>query len=174
MAFPPLRGHDACGYDLGEMTVVLVNIFWPTFALVGLVFAVWMTMFVQRMRHMKRVPPRPDQLSTASSSRQYFEPVEMASNNFSNMFELPVLYFALVPLLIVTANVNGFQVLLAWLFVLLRIGHSIIHIGPKNVPARFITYLMSTIVLVAMWVGFFVDMVWAAYNYSQAMAAMAS
>ena len=37
--------------------MVLVNIFWSTFALVGLVFAVWMTLFVQRMRHMKRVPP---------------------------------------------------------------------------------------------------------------------
>jgi len=155
------------------MIVIFVNIFWPTFALVGLVFVVWMTMFVQRTRHLKRVPPQSGQFATQTSMRQYFEPVEMASNNFTNLFEMPVLYFALVPLLIVTANVNGFQVLLAWLFVLLRIGHNIIHIGPKNVPARFITYLMSTIVLVAMWIGFFVDMVWAAYNYSQAMAAMA-
>jgi len=154
--------------------VVLVNIFWSTFALVGLVFAVWMTLFVQRMRHMKRVPPEPGQFASGDAARRYFEPVEMPANNLANLFELPVLYFALVPLLIVTANVNGFQVLLAWAFVLLRIGHSIIHIGPKNLPARFIVHLMSTIVLIAMWVGFFVDMVWQAYNYSQAMAAMAS
>ena len=153
--------------------MVLVNIFWPTFALVGLIFTVWLTLFVQRTAHMRRVPPKPDDLATSDAARRYFAPVEMPANNFTNLFELPVLYFALVPLLVITGNVNGLQVLLAWAFVLLRMGHSAIHIGPKNVPARFIVYLMSTIALVGMWVGFFIDMVWQAYSYSQAMAAMA-
>ncbi len=94
-------------------TVVLVNIFWPTFALVALVFAVWMTMFVQRTRHMKRVPPKADDFATGSATHRYFEPVEMAANNFANLFELPVLYFALVPLLLITGSIDGLQVLLA-------------------------------------------------------------
>jgi hypothetical protein len=152
--------------------VVLVNIFWPTFVLVGLVFAVWLTMFVQRTGHMKRNPPTAEDFATGAAARRYFEPVEMAANNFSNLFELPVLYFALVPLLILTGSTNGLQVLLAWGFVLLRIGHSVIHIGPKNVQARFIVYLLSTMLLVAMWLGFFIDMVWQAYAYSHAMAAI--
>ena len=150
--------------------MVLINIFWPTFALVALVFAVWMTLFVQRAAHMRRVPPAAGDMVTGDAARRYFQPVEMPANNLANLFELPVLYFALVPLLIITSNVNGFQVLLAWAFVLLRIGHSIVHIGPKNVPSRFILYLMSTIIVVAMWIGFFIDMVWQAYSYSQAMA----
>ncbi len=153
-------------------TVVLVNIFWPTFALVGLVFAVWMTLFVQRFALMKRNPPSATDFADGDAALRYFRPVEMPANNLANLFELPVLYFALVPLLLITGSTNGFQVLLAWAFVLLRMGHSVIHIGPKKVQARFIVYLLSTIVLFAMWIGFFVDMVWQAYAYSQAVATM--
>lgn len=154
--------------------MVIVNIFWPTFALVAVIFAVWMTMFVQRSAHMRRTPPGTEDFASGDAARRYFTPVEMPANNLANLFELPVLYFALVPLLIITGNVNTLQVLLAWAFVLFRAGHSIIHIGPKKVQARFIVYLLSTIMLVAMWVGFFVDMVWQAHVYSQAMAAMPS
>ncbi|WP_161978347.1 MAPEG family protein [Sphingomonas oligophenolica] len=153
--------------------MVLVNIFWPTFALVGLVFAVWMTLFVQRFAHMKRTPPTATDFADGDAAMRYFRPVEMPANNLANLFELPVLYFALVPLLLITGSIDGLQVLLAWAFVLLRVGHSIIHIGPKKVQARFIVYLLSTIVLVAMWVGFFVDMVWQAYAYSHAIVALA-
>ena len=152
--------------------MVILNIIWPTFAMVALVFAVWMTMFVQRARHMKATPPRAEDFATGDASRRYFTPVEMPANNLVNLFELPVLYFALVPLLLITAHANGAQVVLAWLFVALRAAHSFIHIGPKNVQARFVVYLASTIVLAMMWIGYFIDMVGAAYVYSQAMATL--
>ena len=152
--------------------MVILNVIWPTFALVALVFVVWTTLFVQRMRHLKATPPGSEDFATSDSARRYFMPVEMPANNLANLFEMPVLYFALVPLLVITGHANGAQVVLAWLFVLLRAAHSFIHIGPKNVQARFVVYLLSTIVLAMMWVGYFIDMVSAAYTYSQAMAAM--
>lgn len=158
--------------DNGARAMILLHIIWPTFALVALVFAVWITLFLQRFRHMKRTPPGGEDFATGESSRRYFQPVEMAANNLANLFEMPVLYFALVPLLLITGHANGAQTVLAWLFVLLRAGHSVIHIGPKNVPARFMVYLLSVVTLSMMWVGFFVDMVSAAHAYSVAMAAM--
>lgn len=154
------------------MPVVIVNIFWPTFALVALIFAVWATLFVQRLGHMKRNPPAAADFADGDSAKRYFLPVEMPANNLANLFEMPVLYFTLVPLLMVTGHVNGLQVVLAWAFVLFRAVHSIIHIGPKKVQARFIVYLLSVIVLSAMWLGFFIDMVAAAHAYNEAMAAM--
>jgi len=96
----------------------------------------------------------------------------MPANNLANLFEMPVLYFALVPLLILTAQANHMQVTLAWLFVLARIVHSFIHIGPKKVPWRFFAYLVSTALLMAMWIGFFVDIVQAADEYHRALGAM--
>lgn len=149
--------------------MILLNILWPTFALVALVMVVWFTLFYQRMRYMKRNPPEPGTFATPSQALAYFEPVAMPANNLANLFEMPVLYFALVPLLILGNMAGAVQVTLAWIFVILRAVHSFIHIGPRNVPARFMVYLGSVIVLFAMWIGFFIDMVGAAHAYSQAM-----
>lgn len=152
--------------------MAILDILWPTFALVGLVFVVWFTLFFQRMRHMKRTPPTAADFASGEASARYFRPVEMPANNLANLFEMPVLYFALVPLLIVTAQASFTQVTLAWVFVVARAAHSFIHIGPKKVPARFMVYLLSVIALLAMWIGFFVDIVQAAGAYSRAMDAM--
>ena len=109
-------------------------ILYPTFALVGLIFVVWFTLFVQRLGHIRRQPPRPEDFATGAAAMAYFEPVEMPANNLRNLFEMPVLYFALVPLLLVTGEAGDVQVVLAWIYVGLRAVHSWIHIGPKRVP----------------------------------------
>lgn len=140
----------------------MTAILWPTFALVALVFAVWFTLFVQRMGHMRRNPPGPADFASGEAAMRYFQPVEMPANNLRNLFEMPVLYFALVPLLMLTHHAGHVQVALAWAFVLLRAVHSYIHIGPKRVMPRFHAYFASCVVLAAMWIGFAVDMLAAA------------
>ena len=135
-----------------------LGILWPTFVLVGLIFVVWLTLFVQRFGHMKRNPPTAADFVTGEAAMRYFEPVEMPANNLRNLFEMPVLYFALVPLLLITHHANHMQVLLAWIYVVLRAVHSFIHISPKKVKPRFMVYLASCIVLSAMWIGFAIDM----------------
>jgi hypothetical protein len=89
---------------------------------------------------------------------RYFRPVEMPANNLANLFEMPILYLALVPLLMLTQQADHIQMALAWIFVLLRAAHSFIHIGPKKIQPRFLVYLGSCVVLSAMWIGFAVEM----------------
>jgi hypothetical protein len=140
------------------MMVQPLGILWPTFVLVALIFTVWFILFVQRIGHMRRNPPRAEDIATGEAAMRYFMPVEMPANNLRNLFEMPVLYFALVPLLLITHHANHLQVLLAWIFVALRALHSFIHIGPKKVMPRFMIYLASCITLSAMWIGFAIDM----------------
>ena len=140
------------------MMVQPLGILWPTFALVALIFIVWFVLFVQRFGHMRRNPPRAEDIATGEAAMRYFTPVEMSANNLRNLFEMPVLYLALVPLLLITHHANHLQVLLAWIFVALRALHSFIHVGPKKVMPRFMVYLASCIVLSAMWIGFAIDM----------------
>ena len=134
-----------------------VGILLPTFALVALVFIVWLVLFVQRFGHIKRNPPRKEDFDTGEAAMRYFEPVEMPANNLRNLFEMPVLFFALVPLLMITHHANHLQVLLAWIYVALRVLHSVIHIFVRKVQTRFMVYLLSCIVLSAMWIGFAID-----------------
>ncbi len=136
----------------------LFGIIWPTIVLVGLVFVVWLTLFWQRGAHMRRNPPGADDFASGEAAMRYFAPVEMPANNLRNLFEMPVLYFALVPLLLITHQANHVQVILAWVYVVLRIVHSLIHIVTKRVPVRFLVYALSCAVLMAMWIGFAVDL----------------
>ena len=134
-----------------------VGILLPTFALVALVFIVWLVLFVQRFGHIKRNPPRKEDFDTGEAAMRYFGPVEMPANNLRNLFEMPVLFFALVPLLMITHHANHLQVLLAWIYVVLRVLHSFIHIVVRRVQTRFMVYLLSCIVLSVMWIGFAID-----------------
>ncbi len=138
--------------------MMIKDILWPTLLLVGLVFAVWIVLFAQRGALLRRSPPTPEDFATGEAALRYFQPVEMPANNLRNLFEMPVLYFALVPLLIVTHHANRIQLMLAWAYVLLRIWHSIEHVVVKQVPRRFLAYLLSCMVLSAMWIGFAVDL----------------
>lgn len=149
--------------------MILLNIIWPTFALVALIFVVWATLVVRRLAHIKRTPPGREDFASGTAAQRYFEPVELPANNLANLFEMPVLYFALVPLLILTQQTSVVQIVLAWAFVLLRATHSVIHTGRNNVRARFFIYLASVAVLMAMWVGFFIDIAGAAHAYTEAM-----
>ena len=141
------------GEDLMPITIL-----WPTLTLVALVFAVWLTLFIQRFGHMRRNPPTSQDFANGDAAIRYFRPVELPANNLANLFEMPVLYFALVPLLLITHHAGHLQVVLAWIFVLLRALHSFIHIGPKQVRVRFFVYFASCIVLCAMWIGLAIDL----------------
>lgn len=154
--------------------MMILGLIWPTIFLVALVFVVWATMFLMRMRHMRASPPQAGDMASGEASQRYFAPVEMPSNNLANLFEMPVLYFALVPLLMLTAQVTRAQVVLAWLFVIARAVHSLIHIARVAVPLRFLVYAFSCAMLLAMWIGFTVDVAAAARSYHAAMAGIAA
>jgi len=135
-----------------------IAILWPTFALVAWIFVVWFWMYVDRFALIRRQPPSAADFATNAAAARYFEPVEMPASNLRNLLEVPPLYFALVPLLMLTHHANHIQVTLAWIYVVLRVLHSILHIVVRNVPLRFACYAISCAVLSAMWIGFAVDM----------------
>lgn len=137
---------------------MVTAILWPVFALVAWIYAVWFWMYVERFALMRRTPPGAEDFATMEAGRRYFAPVEMPAANFSNLFEMPVLFFALVPLLMITHHANHIQVALAWIYVALRVLHSLVQIVVRRVPVRFFVYLASCAVLSAMWLGFAIDM----------------
>lgn len=136
----------------------LLDIVFPTIAMALLIFVVTIVLAIVRARHMKANPPKPEDFADGASALRYFAPVEMAANNHRNLFEMPVLFFALVPLLMMTGFDSVTQTVLAWVFVVLRAAHSYVHIGPKIVQRRALLFMLSSIVLMVMWVGFAIDM----------------
>lgn len=151
--------------------MIWLNILWPSFALVALIFAVWFTMVVRRLRHIRETPPTASDFTDAGAAARFFAAVDRPAENLRNLFEMPVLFFALVPLLMIMRQAWVAQVILAWLFVALRAVHSAIHLGRNDIRMRFRIYVLSVVVLAAMWVGFFADTVAAAVTYQQLVSA---
>ena len=77
-----------------------------------------------------------------------------AADNFSNLLEIPVLFYVLCILIFVTSQISIFFLSAAWAFVALRVLHSIVHITYNRVTHRWVLYMLSTILLFAMWAVF--------------------
>ena len=140
------------------MSQMNLAILWPTVALAALIFAVWFILLRKRFAHIAAIRPTAADFANAEAVGRYFRPVERPAQNLANLFEIPVLYFALVPLLIVTDSASGAQVALAWAFVALRLMHTVIHIGPNAIRTRARVYIASSAILFVMWLGFVIDL----------------
>jgi hypothetical protein len=79
-----------------------------------------------------------------------------ASYSFSNQFELPVLFYVLTILVVLTRKADLIFVLLAWIFVVTRIFHALVHVMSNNVRVRGGIYGVGALVLFIMWVIFII------------------
>jgi hypothetical protein len=71
--------------------------------------------------------------------------VSNPSDNLKNLFEIPVLFYALALYLFVTNQVDAVYVGAAWVFVGFRILHSAVHCTINIVMPRFYLDLFSTL-----------------------------
>ena len=76
---------------------------------------------------------------------------KVVARHYSNLFELPVLFYVAVIVSYVTRHVTLWMVGLAWAFVICRYVHSYVHLTSNNVVVRFLVFLAGVIVLLAMW-----------------------
>jgi hypothetical protein len=126
----------------------------PMVAMVFLTFAVWTMLFIRRIPKVKSDPVPLDAMRIRAT-RPILSEKEMAANdNLMNLFELPVLFYALCLALAVTGYRSDVFTFGCWGYVGLRAVHSAIHCSVNNVLLRFAAYLGSTLLLFALWVGF--------------------
>ena len=77
-------------------------------------------------------------------------------NSFSSQFELPMLFYVLTILAIITKHADFLFVVLAWIFVLTRIAHAYIHTTSNNLKLRGPFFGIGALVLAIMWLIFMV------------------
>ena len=75
----------------------------------------------------------------------------LLSNSFDNQFQLPVLFFVGVLLVLHLGALGWAEVVLAWAFVVLRYVHAAIHVTTNRVHQRFAAYTLGLAVLVLFW-----------------------
>lgn len=123
----------------------------PLATMMALTLLVWIYMFVQRIGYLTSQGIGADQLQTPQDVQRLVPAkYSAAANNFSNLCELPILFYAVGLYLTVFGLVDSLHVTCAWLFVGLRAVHSLIHCSYNAVMHRFIVYLLASLALWAM------------------------
>ena len=124
-------------------------------ALVLLTAAVGALVLITRLQEMRRRRIHPQAVSDSVKMASKLENVQPA-DNFKNLFEVPVLFYTLAAVAVAAGNVPSWLATSAWLYVALRVLHSIVHCTYNNVYHRLAVFMASFGLLVAMWIWFFV------------------
>lgn len=124
------------------------NIFWPVLAQVLLTIFMFALLGIRKSKAVSA--GLVNRKHAALDNRAWPESVVKVSNNISNQFEIPVLFYVLC-LVLHSINAAGFiAVGLASLFVLIRCAHAYVHVGSNYVPTRLRLFLFGCALLLAM------------------------
>ena len=121
-------------------------IFGPFFATMFLTLVVWAYMYVRRIGFIRSNGISPKDLAVPGELARLSPPeISNPSDNLKNLFEIPVLFYALALYLFATNQVDDAYVSAAWVFVAFRALHSVVHCTINLVMLRFYLYLLSTL-----------------------------
>lgn len=122
----------------------------PVAAQVLLTVTVLIVMARARSRSQKERGQDMQDLALATSA-DWNPPALKAANNYKNLFEMPVLFFTASAFALITRTVDAWMLGLAWLFVLSRVTHTIVHVTSNIVMWRGSVFIVGVAAVVLMW-----------------------
>jgi hypothetical protein len=123
-------------------------IFVPVIVQVLMTLLIYVRLIKVKIREVRA--GRVDKTRSALHEEAWGDAVLQINNNIRNQFELPVLFYVMAAVLWAMDSVNGIAIAAAFLFVLSRIAHALIHLGSNYVPNRRRTFTVGWWVLMFM------------------------
>jgi hypothetical protein len=124
----------------------------PVFVQVGLTFLLLFWMGAARVSSLRRGETKLRDVALRQPA--WPERATKIANAFHNQLELPLLFYVLVLLAILTRKADMLFTVMAWMFVAARIVHAAIHVTGNDVRRRFLAFLFGAMVLLMMWIVF--------------------
>lgn len=139
------------------MSVDIRFVLLPLFVQVVLTFVLYNWMAYHRVTLLRRgvVQPR----DVALREPNWPPHVLQVTNAAHNQLEIPVLFYVLTIFAIITRHADILFVVMAWIFVLLRLVHAYVHVTSNELSLRGGVFGLSLLVLMLMWVIFIVRIV---------------
>lgn len=123
-------------------------IFQPVACMFLLTGLVWAFMYARRLAFLVQSGVDPQSISTPELLNATIPTrTNNPSNNLKNLFELPVVFYALCILLYLSSKVDAPYLYAAWAYFGLRTVHSLVHATVNIVKYRFPAYFLSGLVL---------------------------
>jgi hypothetical protein len=125
----------------------------PVFAQALLTFVVLVVMGARRNSALQSKAVKAKDIALGQDA--WPKAATQAARNFSNQFEIPVLFYAVSAFALITKTVDAWMLGLACVFVAARLIHTAIHLGGNIVQFRAIAYLISVAAALGMWLLLF-------------------
>jgi len=132
--------------------VTQVAILYPVFVQVLLVVVVGALLAAARARAVRSMDRQRGNPDLAMGRVEWPDDATKRANNYRNQFELPMLFYAVVAFALITKGADSLMIILAWLFVLTRIAHAAVHIGPNKVRWRSPAFTLGFLIVAVMWI----------------------
>ena len=129
-----------------------VAILYPVFVQVLLVVVVGALMASARARAVKTMDRQRGNPDLAMGRVEWPDDAAKRAASYHNQFEAPVLFYAVVAFALITKGADTLMIVLAWLYVLTRIVHAAIHIGPNKVRWRSPAFALGFLIVALMWI----------------------
>jgi hypothetical protein len=78
--------------------------------------------------------------------------VKIWNRNLINLLEVPLLFYVACLVFYVTRQVTAHVVTIAWIYVALRVAHSLIHLTFNRILPRLLIFAAGNVVLVWQWI----------------------
>jgi hypothetical protein len=127
----------------------------PVAILAAWTMIMWVWMYAVRIPALGRLPqdgtPGADVGWTGAKLEGLLEPkTQWKAHNYNHLHEAPTIFYAISLLLAMIGQGDGVNATIAWVYVGLRIAHSLWHSLVNTVMPRFALFTLSSLALIAL------------------------
>ena len=133
--------------------MVGMGILQPVVALAAWTMVMWAWMYATRIPAMLARKVDPDSLvrdPEAKLDRLLPPQVQWKAHNYNHLHEAPTVFYAVALVLAIGGQGDGLNAALGWLYVALRVIHSLVQATVNKVTLRFAVFVASSLVLMAL------------------------
>lgn len=124
----------------------------PVLALIIWTMIVWLIMYARRIPAMQAAKIAPNTAKSPDGDWKSQLPihVQASAHNYNHLLEQPTIFYAFMFWALLSGVGTALIGALAWVYVGLRVVHSLIQISAGPVMPRFLVFSLSTICLIGM------------------------
>lgn len=128
-----------------------VQLVGPVIALAAWSMVMWAWMYATRLPAMFAMGMKPDSNAPRGEQMSTLPPqVRWKADNYNHLMEQPTVFYALVLGLALLGSPAFAAVVLAWVYVALRIVHSLVQALTNRIEVRFVVFVLSNVPLLGL------------------------
>ena len=133
--------------------MVGMEILKPVVALAAWTMVMWVWMYATRIPAMNKAKVDPDRLANEpGASLDTLLPVQVQwkAKNYNHLHEAPTVFYAIAITLAIIGQGDGLNCQIAWVYVGLRVLHSLVQAIFNKIIVRFAIFALSSLALMAL------------------------